>query len=247
MSERMEPIQLQALLNDVFSRLTHIIRSHRGTIDKYMGDCVMAFWGAPVATPDHARLAVQAALDMEREVEQINLLHRDKGLPEIGIGIGLNTGSMCVGDMGSDIRRSYTVIGDAVNLGSRLEGLSKHYGLRSVVSETTQAQAPQFVWQELDRVRVKGKAQAVAIYSPIAMPPPIAGVKSPKEDEIALWQHFLVAYRGQDWAQCAKLLTNLQQHAPHSHLYDLYASRLQKYKGQAFDPQWDGTTSFDTK
>ncbi|MBD9393015.1 CHASE2 domain-containing protein [Acidovorax sp. ACV01] len=244
MSEQMEPLQLQALLNDVFSQLTHIIRGHRGTIDKYMGDCVMAFWGAPVPTEEHAQLAVQAALDMERAVEQINRSHQERKLPEIGIGIGLNTGIMCVGDMGSDIRRSYTVIGDAVNLGSRLEGLSKHYGVRTVVSETTQAQAPQFTWQELDRVRVKGKAQAVAIYSPLAELNVIAPQKA---EEISIWQHFLGAYRAQDWAQCGKLLMNLKQTAAPSALYDLYATRVQALQGQASDPEWDGATNFDTK
>lgn len=244
MSEQMEPLQLQALLNDVFSQLTHIIRSHRGTIDKYMGDCVMAFWGAPVPTEEHAQLAVQAALDMERAVEQINLLHRERGLPEIGIGIGLNTGTMCVGDMGSDIRRSYTVIGDAVNLGSRLEGLSKHYGVRTVVSETTHARVPQFTWQELDRVRVKGKAQAVVIYTPMSS----LGTLSPvRASEISTWQQFLEAYRAQDWAQCGTLLTDLQQNAPHSSLYGLYANRVQALRGQPFDPGWDSATSFDTK
>ncbi|KRD46174.1 guanylate cyclase [Acidovorax sp. Root275] len=244
MSEQMEPLQLQALLNDVFSQLTHIIRSHRGTIDKYMGDCVMAFWGAPVPTEEHAQLAVQAALDMERAVEQINRSHQERKLPEIGIGIGLNTGTMCVGDMGSDIRRSYTVIGDAVNLGSRLEGLSKHYGVRTVVSETTQAQAPQFTWQELDRVRVKGKAQAVAIYSPLAE---LNAITPQKAEEISIWQHFLETYRAQDWAQCGKLLMNLKQTAAPSALYDLYATRVQALQGQASDPEWDGATNFDTK
>ncbi|MGH6639755.1 MAG: CHASE2 domain-containing protein, partial [Polaromonas sp.] len=166
MSETMEPTQLQALLNSVFSRLTDLIRGNRGTIDKYMGDCVMAFWGAPVDTPDHARLAVKTALEMSNAVRRINEEHRAKGLPDIGIGIGLNTGTMCVGDMGSDIRRSYTVIGDAVNLASRLEGLSKTYGVDTVVSEPTRRLAGDFAWQELDKVRVKGKDQAVAIFWP---------------------------------------------------------------------------------
>jgi adenylate cyclase len=244
MSEQMEPIQLQALLNDVFSQLTHIIRSHKGTIDKYMGDCVMAFWGAPVPTAEHAQLAVQAALDMERAVEQINRSHRERKLPEIGIGIGLNTGTMCVGDMGSGIRRSYTVIGDAVNLGSRLEALSKYYGVRTVVSESTRAQAPSFIWQELDRVRVKGRAQAVAIYSPVAAQ---HTALSQTAEELSVWTHFLEAYRAQDWAQCGKLLVKLQQTAAPSALHELYATRLQTLQGQSFDPAWDGATNFDTK
>ncbi len=244
MSEQMEPLQLQALLNDVFSQLTHIIRSHKGTIDKYMGDCVMAFWGAPVLTKEHAQLAVQAALDMERAIEQINRSHLERKLPEIGIGIGLNTGTMCVGDMGSDIRRSYTVIGDAVNLGSRLEGLSKHYGVRTVVSETTQAQAPNFIWQELDRVRVKGKAQAVAIYSPVAT---LQAGMPHKAEELTTWKHLLDAYRAQDWARCSTLLLNLREIAAPCALYELYADRVQTLQAQSLAPGWDGATNFDTK
>jgi class 3 adenylate cyclase len=142
MSERMEPVQLQHLLNHVFNRLTDIIRANRGTIDKYMGDCVMAFWGAPVETPEHGHLAVKASLEMANAVRKLNEENRAQGLPEIGVGIGLNTGMMCVGDMGSQVRRSYTVIGDAVNLGSRLEGLSKAYGVDIVVSETTRKDRP---------------------------------------------------------------------------------------------------------
>src|SRR3989344_2522641 len=181
---------------------------------------------------------------MERAVEQISLLHRERGLPEIGIGIGLNTGTMCVGDMGSDIRRSYTVIGDAVNLGSRLEGLSKYYGVRTVVSETTHARVPQFAWQELDRVRVKGKAQAVVIYTPMS---PLDTLSPARASEISTWQHFLEAYRAQDWTQCGTLLTDLLHNAPHSSLYGLYANRGPGLRGPLFDPGWDSPTSFHTK
>ena len=244
LSEQMDPLQLQALLNDVFSRLTHIIRSHQGTIDKYMGDCVMAFWGAPVPMQEHAQRAVHAALDMERAIGQFNASNRERGLPEIGIGIGLNTGTMCVGDMGSDIRRSYTVIGDAVNLASRLEGLSKHYGVRTVASESTQAQAPRFAWQELDRVRVKGKAQAVAIYSPVGEREALSPEKT---REIAIWQRCLDAYRSQDWAECSQLLSSLNPTTVPTALYDLYAARVKGLEGQAPDPDWDSATTFDTK
>lgn len=246
LSERMEPLQLQALLNGVFSRLTQIIRGRRqGTIDKYMGDCVMAFWGAPVATPGHAQLAVAAALDMTRAIAQLNEEHRSKGLPEIGVGIGLNTGTMCVGDMGSDIRRSYTVIGDAVNLGSRLEGLSKTYGVTMVVSDTTRAMAPGFIWQELDRVRVKGKAQAVAIYTPVGT---AAEPLSPeREQQLALWHRFLATYRAQEWDASALLLRNLHASEPGNILYSLYASRIQALRVLPFQPDWDGATQFDTK
>lgn len=244
MSEKMEPTQLQELLNAVFSRLTDIIRANRGTIDKYMGDCVMAFWGAPVETPNHAALATKAALEMSRAVRQINEEHRAKGLPEIGVGIGLNTGTMCVGDMGSDIRRSYTVIGDAVNLGSRLEGLSKVYGVDIVVSETARKAAPEFAWQELDRVRVKGKEQAVGIFYPVA---PADGLDQASADELRTWAAFLKAYRAQDWDQCDLQLLNLQRLGAKKYLYDLYSERVASMRLLPFDPSWDGATNFETK
>ena len=244
MSETMEPTQLQALLNSVFSRLTDHIRSNRGTIDKYMGDCVMAFWGAPVDTPDHASLAVKTALDMVNAIRVLNEEHRVKGLPEIGIGIGLNTGTMCVGDMGSDIRRSYTVVGDSVNLGSRLEGLSKTYGVDIVVSESTRKQAHDFAWQELDKVRVKGKDQAVTIFWPLA---DLSHIDTEKAAELKLWELALKAYRAQDWDQCDVQLLNLQRLNAKKYLYHLYSERVGSMKLLPFDPEWDGTTNFQTK
>lgn len=244
MSERMEPTQLQALLNDVFSRLTDIIRRNRGTIDKYMGDCVMAFWGAPVDTPNHAELAVKSAMEMSRAVHEINEEHKAKGIPQIGVGIGINTGTMCVGDMGSDIRRSYTVIGDSVNLGSRLEGLSKVYGVDIVVSETARKQAPEFAWQELDRVRVKGKEQAVGIFYPVG---PASELPREKAEELRTWAAFLKAYRAQDWDQCDLQLLNLHRLDAKKYLYELYSERVASMRLLPFDPTWDGATNFETK
>ena len=244
MSETMEPTQLQALLNSVFSRLTDLIRSNRGTIDKYMGDCVMAFWGAPVDTPDHASLAVKTALEMAQAVQRLNEEHREKGLPEIGIGIGLNTGTMCVGDMGSDIRRSYTVIGDSVNLGSRLEGLSKTYGVDIVVSESTRKLANAFIWQELDKVRVKGKDNAVAIFCPLAT---VGKIEMTDATELKTWGLTLKAYRMQEWDQCDVQLLNLQRMNAKKYLYQLYVERVASMRLLPFDPEWDGATNFQTK
>ena len=244
MSETMEPTQLQALLNTVFSRLTDQIRGNRGTIDKYMGDCVMAFWGAPVDTPDHASLAVKTALEMTNAIRNLNEEHRARGAPEIGIGIGLNTGTMCVGDMGSDIRRSYTVIGDSVNLGSRLEGLSKTYGVDIVVSESTRRLSNDFAWQELDKVRVKGKDNAVAIFWPVA---PEGRLDADKIAELKTWASALKAYRMQDWDQCDVQLLNLQRLNAKKYLYQLYAERVASMRLLPFDPEWDGATNFQTK
>ncbi len=245
LSETMLPQRLQQLLNHVFSRLTHIIRQRRGTIDKYMGDCVMAFWGAPVDTPNHARLAVQAALEMTAAVQEVNVEHRTQGLPPIGMGVGLNTGTMCVGDMGSDLRRSYTVIGDAVNLGSRLEGLSKHYGVEIVVSDSTRVQAGEdFIWQELDKVKVKGKDEAVTIHTVLGTADQLT---DDLRDELGRWNAFLQVYRAQDWDSAETLILALIRSVPHKVLYHLYQERIARFKGQPVDPLWDASTQFDTK
>lgn len=247
LSETMEPTQLQGLLNAVFSRLTDVIRQNRGTIDKYMGDCVMAFWGAPVPTNEHASLAVKTALEMTRAVQQLNAEHRAAGLPEIGIGIGLNTGWMCVGDMGSHLRRSYTVIGDAVNLGSRLEGLSKTYGCDIVASQYTRDGAPDFVWQELDKVRVKGKEHAVSIFSPLEELSAHADSSHVSSAELAAWALALQAYREQQWTPCDLQLSKLQGLNAQKFLYRLYAERVLLMHSLPFDPNWDGATNFQTK
>jgi adenylate cyclase len=247
-AESMAPTDLQHLLNTVFSRLTQIIRAHRGTIDKYMGDCVMAFWGAPVEAADHAALAVKAALAMTQEIERINVERDAAGLPRIGLGIGLNTGEMCVGDMGSDVRRSYTVVGDAVNLGSRLEGLSRRYGVDVVVSESTRRQAPGFVWQELDLVRVKGKGQTVAVHTPIQPQEGAQGaVGVEATEELRRWQLALKAWRTQNWDACETHLEELRHKNAKKVLYRLYSDRVASMKRSPPPPDWDGSMAFDSK
>jgi adenylate cyclase len=244
LSEQMAPAELQAFLNTVFSRLTNVISAHRGTVDKYMGDCVMAFWGAPIDTPDHAALAVRAALDMADAVRDMNRIHRAGGRPEISVGIGINSGVMSVGDMGSTARRSYTVVGDAVNLASRLEGLSGHYGVEVVASGTTRELTPDYTWQELDSVLVKGKAQAVAIFTPLTTE---AAIAAQRTGQLQRWAQVLAAYRRQDWAVGRNLLAPLLAADAKKVLYQLYAQRLASMALRPQDPGWDGATRFETK
>ena len=244
LSESMAPAQVQALLNTVFSRLTQVIRAHRGTIDKYMGDAVMAFWGAPLEAPDHARRAVDAALAMVQAVEALNAELAQQGLPAIGVGIGLSTGPMCVGDMGSDVRRSYTVVGDAVNLGARLEALSRVYGVDVLASEATRAAAPHIAWQELDRVRVKGRAAPVTVFAPLGPPDALSPDQATEQ---AQWKQALRSYRAQDWDACDVHLLNLQRQNAKKVLYRLYAQRVASLKMQPPGPGWDGSTAFDSK
>jgi adenylate cyclase len=244
LSEQMAPAELQAFLNTVFSRLTNVISAHRGTVDKYMGDCVMAFWGAPIDTPDHAALAVRAALEMADAVRDMNRIHRAGGRPEISVGIGINSGVMSVGDMGSTARRSYTVVGDAVNLASRLEGLSGHYGVEVVASGTTRELTPEYTWQELDSVLVKGKAQAVAIFTPLTTE---AAIAAQRTGQLQRWAQVLAAYRRQDWAVGRNLLAPLLAADAKKVLYQLYAQRLASMALRPQDPGWDGATRFETK
>lgn len=247
LSEGLSPEALQDLLNSLFSRLTLCIRRHQGTIDKYMGDCVMAFWGAPVAQDDHAAKAVAAALDMVAEVAAFNQARQALGQAPISVGIGLNTGLMRVGDMGSDLRRSYTVIGDAVNLASRLEGLSKLYGVSVVASETTRQQATGVgQWLALDRVRVQGKEGAVTIFSPGPWAP-FGALPGLSTDQAQAWDQFLLAYRSKDWPVCEQLLENLQKTECLVGLCQLFAQRLSRFQQHPPADDWDGVTGLDTK
>ena len=246
LSETMEPLALQALLNDVLSRLTHVIRAHQGTIDKYMGDCVMAFWGAPVAQPDHARLAVDAAVAMSAAMRQLNTERAARGEPALAVGIGLNTGVMSVGNMGSDLRRAYTVIGDAVNLAARLDSLSRVYQVDIVASQATvdHAAAGQHLWQELDRVRVKGKHQATTIHTVRAAP---GQASAALQAELALWQAALPLWRTGSFEEFRTKVNKLQQANANFFLYRLYAARVASQLQTPPGPGWDGTTDFDAK
>ena len=165
-AETMEPGALREYLNTFLTGMTEIIHAHRGTVDKYMGDAVMAFWGAPLEDPSHADHAVAAAMAMQAAAQRMSERFVARGQPPLAIGIGINTGVVRVGDMGSTLRRAYTVIGDAVNLASRLEGLTKHYEVPIIVGEATAAQCRQHAFVELARVAVAGRVETVRVFVP---------------------------------------------------------------------------------
>lgn len=243
-SEGLDPTQLTQLMNDFLTPMTHVIHQHRGTIDKYMGDCIMAFWGAPVHDEQHARHALLAGLDMIKGLEALQDHFKAKGWPPIRIGVGINTGEMTVGNMGSEFRLAYTVMGDAVNLGSRLEGLTKEYGVQIMVSEFTRAAVPDFVYRELDRVRVKGKDKPVAIFQPICA----AGQESPAlKEELALHEAALGFYREQNWPLAEEKFAQLQGLYPDRYLYDVYAKRIAYLRQHPPGANWDGAFTFTTK
>ena len=243
-SEGLQPDQLATLMNLYLGAMTEVIRGHRGTLDKYIGDAIMAFWGAPVADAEHAKRAVTSAIDMQAALVELNKDLLAKGWPELKIGVGVNTGTMTVGDMGSPVRKAYTVMGDAVNLGSRLEGITKQYGVGIIVGEGTRDLIKKdFVFRELDLVRVKGKDKPVGIFEPLG-----AEGQVPKQvlEENKLWHQALRAYRAQDWDQAEVALFNLSRAAPHK-LYEVYMERVAHYRKDPPGPDWDGAWKFETK
>ncbi|MFC0049863.1 CHASE2 domain-containing protein [Rheinheimera tilapiae] len=245
-SEQMSAQQLKLWLNQYFNALTRAIQQHDGTIDKYVGDMVMAFWGAPLAEQAHARKALTAAFAMLKALEALNRSFQAAGQPVARIGIGINSGEMNVGDMGSDFRRSYTVIGDAVNLGSRLEGLTKFYGVPLLVSEFTKAEAPEFDYLLVDKVRVKGKRIPIRIYLPLE--PDLAPAQ---RSQCQLLQQALDAYFHRDFSAAQLLLQDLhpqicrpQDSYPSldlAPLINLYLQRISVFNHEPPPPDWDGS------
>ncbi|HEX8610625.1 MAG TPA: adenylate/guanylate cyclase domain-containing protein [Telluria sp.] len=243
-AEQLEPTALREYINLYLTAMSEDIRdSHRGTLDKYIGDAVMAFWGAPVAFADHASRAVASALLMQASAARLDAQFRARGWPALAIGIGINSGQMHVGDMGSAIRRAYTVMGDAVNLGARLEGLSKVYGAGIVAGAATRLAAPEFAWRELDLVRVKGKLEPVAIFEPLGH---AFALGDDAVIRLAAWHEALALVRARQWDGAQAILAGLRA-GEDCVLYRLYLDRIARYRADPPGPDWDGVTIFDTK
>jgi len=243
-SEKLDASDLSELMNQYLTPMTRIVHESKGTIDKYIGDAVMAFWGAPLHDSHHAARAVAAGLEMLKALDKLNEQFKKKNWPEIHIGVGINTGPMSVGNMGSQFRRAYTVLGDAVNLGSRLEGITKQYGVAFIVSETTALQAPEFFYRELDRVRVKGKAEPVTIFEPMGLrdqlPPRVI-------EDAKLFHNALRLYRQQDWDAAEKVLRELLSVEPNTFLFELYLERIDVFRKEPPPANWDGVFTYMTK
>ncbi len=242
-SEGLDPKQLSQLMNEFLTPMTQIIHNNRGTIDKYMGDAIMAFWGAPMRDHHHAQNALNAALQMNASIKTINEKFAAKGWPTIKMGFGLNTGNMTVGNMGSSFRMAYTVMGDSVNLGSRIEGLTKYYGVDIVVSAFVKAQTTDIIYRELDIVRVKGKDKPVAIFEPIGR---AEDVSKEALETLELHAQALQHYRNQEWDLAMKLFKKLEKSAPNS-LCALYLARIKQFKQTPPDKNWDGVFTHEVK
>jgi len=247
------PQGLTRLINRFLTPMTDIILAKGGTIDKYMGDCIMAFWNAPLDVPDHARQACTTSLQMFNDLEVLNkdleaeAERENRPFYPLKIGIGLNTGDCVVGNMGSEQRFDYSVLGDSVNLASRLESQSKNYGAHVVVGESTYGKIKdEFAFLELDLIAVKGKTEAVRIYS-------LEGNRELSESESfqtfkRAHDRMLVAYRAQRWDEASELLGKLRLngHANQT-LYDLYEERITEYRANPPVADWDGAYVASTK
>lgn len=243
-SEKLSANELKDMLNEYFSPITKSIFEHEGTIDKYVGDMVMAFWGAPVENPRHAELAVIGGFDMLAITEKLRNEFVKKDWPAVRIGIGINTGDMNVGDMGSEYRRAYTVLGDAVNLGSRLEGLTKFYGLEFLVSESTRKQCPNVVFRPVDKVKVKGKDLAVAIFEPVCL---LDQQDQTLKQEIEDLELAYGDYLAQHWDQAELKYQKLLEQFPQRYLYKLYLERIAELRNVELGEDWDGSFTHTSK
>jgi adenylate cyclase len=242
LSEHVAPEELTLLLNTYFTPMTRAVLAQGGLLDKYIGDALMAVFGAPVPDPDHAERALFCVLHMHEELKtlQENPLVAKFGLD---IGVGVNTGEMVVGNMGSEERFDYTVVGDAVNLASRLEGLTRAYGVFCLVGERTRRAASEdFSFREVDRVQVKGKSQAVAIHELLSGP----GCVIAEYAERARFEEGVSAYRGGNFPDAREAFQSFQQSNPHDQVVTTYLERLEEL-GDRPPENWDGVAVHKTK
>ena len=252
-SFKSNPQGLTRLINRLLTPLTDVILARSGTIDKYMGDCIMAFWNAPIEDQNHVNNACKSALIMFNELAILNKELEDEARAEgrdplpLNVGVGLNTGECVVGNMGSRQRFDYSVLGDAVNLASRLEGQSKNYGVDIVIGEdTNQVAKDNFATIELDLIAVKGKEEAVRIYA-------LMGDEKQRDDPsfrnlCEQHENMLRTYRGQDWDAAHRLVEICRQFDKRLEvLYEMYDERINQYLVEPPGKDWDGVFIATTK
>jgi len=243
-SEGLTPDELVRLLNEYLGKMTDIIFANQGTLDKYIGDAIMAFWGSPYPQTDHAPRGCACALQMVRGLAKLNEKWKTEGRPAIAIGVGLNTGPVNVGNMGSDKRLSWTVMGDNVNLASRLEGITKQYHTQIVISEGTYRQvADQFVCRELDKIRVKGKNLPVNIYELLD----VAAERKRYDSLLAEFDRAMAAYRAQDWRGAVAKFRQILATHPNDGPSQVFLERAEEFSQNAPEADWDGVYVMKTK
>ncbi len=247
LSEQFTAEELSDFMQQYLTEVTGIIFSNQGTIDKYVGDMVMAFWNAPLDDDKHAYNAVTTALHMINATERLTEEFKQRNWPEIKVGVGLSTGEMNVGDMGSTYRKAYTVLGDSVNLGSRLESLTKYYGVDILINEQTYTEVCDvgILCRKIDKIQVKGKNEAVNVYQPI-------GKESEFDDAmkhyLCLHDKAMSRYLNGSWAEAIELFEQLKASSTLStKIYDIYLSRLASLKNTLPTENWEGVFSHKEK
>ena len=241
-SEKLDPDRLSNFMNEYLTIMSDIVLTHNGTVDKFIGDAIMAMWGAPLSDEQHAANAVRASLRMMEILKELQTSWQKRNLPLIDIGIGLNSGKMRVGNFGSVQRFDYTVIGDNVNLASRLEGLNKAYGTNILISAATREElGDKFLCRPIDVVRVKGKKKPVKIYEPLK-----EGDAHEIPEDVALFSLAFDHYQAKRFAEARAILLKLQQADP-AKLYSLYLERVNSFIANPPPADWDGVCTFTTK
>ena len=217
--------------------MSQLIMKNEGTVDKFIGDAIMAFWGAPKDDPDHAFKAVETALQLKSELNHLHKTYKKSSFPDISVGIGINSGIVSVGNFGSNERFDYTVMGDNVNLASRLEGANKNYGTTILISEATKNIIKHsFFYRYIDKVQVKGRKEAVNIYEPLSK-------GSPPEDilnEVKTFEKGIKAYQYQNFHKAYRIIKALHKNHP-SQLYQSYIDRIKDCLESLPSDQWNGS------
>jgi adenylate cyclase len=244
-SERLSPEELVLLLNRYLSAMTDIIRRHRGNVNKYLGDGIMALFGAPLGEPNHATLACYAALDSQTELARLREAWKQEGLPEIIARIGINSGSCIVGNMGSQTRLEYTVMGDCVNLASRLEGANKFYDTLILLGTTTFELAKDDIEaREVDLLRVKGKQEPVVVYELLAR----KGMLAPERMKmVGAYREGLAAYKARDFSSARTRFRESLELDPFDGPSRVYLARATDYLGTPPPLEWDGVYELKAK
>jgi len=245
-SERFAPKDLVAFLNEYFTLASDAILQHEAMLDKYIGDAIMAIFGAPIPRPDHARAACETALEIQRLLKESFLrTERDLRAPIFETRIGLNTGKMVVGNIGSTRRLDYTAIGDTVNLASRLEGVNKVFGTSIIISEFTYEQAKDFIEvRQLDVLRVKGKQTPVRIYELLCEK---GGLRPPEREKVGIFEEGLNFFRKRDFASAVATFENVLALDPDDHPSETYITRCRELANHPLPEEWDGVYTMTTK
>jgi adenylate cyclase len=237
-SEKVPPEAIVKILNGYLGPMTNIVLNHKGTLDKYMGDAIMAIYNAPLEIKNHPLLACKTAIDMMEALKNVNKGFKEVGFPEIDIGIGINTGEAIVGNMGTNVRFDYTAIGDVVNLSSRLEGLNKQYHTHIIVSESTKEKTDKnFRFRELDKIKVKGKEVPVAIYELD---------KALDNKLIDRFAEALAFYRSNNFTEALALFVTLEKEY-NDKVSLVFSERCREFLKNPPSPDWDGVYVAKTK